>query len=732
MDRAQVIRRGKDINNKTYLDGKYTDETSVRGGKREAHPTSSNSSGDGRLNKKRKENEDDEGDAISNMIENTSGLKEIDFEEANKTNAFNEGVDNGIGTFNKKRGRKSLKKAKKVARMHGVGGSGTNEKGVSEAGADLHVRQDGRNLRNNNGGFNGDFKVAVVLVREKGDGKKETFVFKSTGRADSDSKGCSINMEQVKDIGEIIGVSWAKAEKVNMSEVEIVGREDDKKEDQQGFGEAEKKGWVKSIIREERPDVIGLQETKCGVIDDMVIEDLWGGRGFGFTQLAANGNLGGVLLIWDTRSFTYKDGMGDERFVAVKGEWKARNKKVGLACIYGPHVGRQKASLWDRIRGLMDSSKGAWCIFGDLNVVRGGDERRNSQRSRVEKISVEDALLVEKEFSEGEILEAVRGCGGDRDPALKRFQWKMLFWWKKSSRRRSRVEKISVEDALLVEKEFSEGEILEAVRGCGGDRDPALKRFQWKMLFWWKKSSRRRSRVEKISVEDALLVEKEFSEGEILEAVRGCGGDRDPALKRFQWKMLFWWKKSSRRRSRVEKISVEDALLVEKEFSEGEILEAVRGCGGDRDPALKRFQWKMLFWWKKSSRRRSRVEKISVEDALLVEKEFSEGEILEAVRGCGGDRDPALKRFQWKMLFWWKKSSRRRSRVEKISVEDALLVEKEFSEGEILEAVRGCGGDRDPALKRFQWKMLFWWKKSSRRVKFWRRSEGVGGIEIPR
>ena len=50
-----------------------------------------------------------------------------------------------------------------------------------------------------------------------------------------------------------------------------------------------------------------------------------------------------------------------------------------MACIYGPHVGRQKALLWDRICGLMESSKGAWCIFGDLNVVRGGDERINSQ-----------------------------------------------------------------------------------------------------------------------------------------------------------------------------------------------------------------------------------------------------------------------------------------------------------------------------------------------------------------
>ncbi|GJV72050.1 hypothetical protein Tco_1492045 [Tanacetum coccineum] len=38
-------------------------------------------------------------------------------------------------------------------------------------------------------------------------------------------------------------------------------------------------------------DIIGIQETKCGVVDDMWVEDIWGGRGFRFTQLAATRNI---------------------------------------------------------------------------------------------------------------------------------------------------------------------------------------------------------------------------------------------------------------------------------------------------------------------------------------------------------------------------------------------------------------------------------------------------------
>ena len=46
---------------------------------------------------------------------------------------------------------------------------------------------------------------------------------------------------------------------------------------------------------------------------------------------------------------------------------------------YGPHVSSQKTSLWDRLAGLMNRMNGAWCIFGDLNVVRRGEDRMNSQ-----------------------------------------------------------------------------------------------------------------------------------------------------------------------------------------------------------------------------------------------------------------------------------------------------------------------------------------------------------------
>ncbi|PWA95694.1 hypothetical protein CTI12_AA048000 [Artemisia annua] len=150
-----------------------------------------------------------------------------------------------------------------------------------------------------------------------GSESKGIFHFGHGNEGDADNSKCNVNMEQVKEMREMIGVSWIS---INV----------------RGTGESgKKKGWIRSIIRGEQPDVIGLQETKSGLIDDFWIQDIWGGRGYGYSQ--AVGNSEGIIVIWDSRVFTCKEAIGDERFIAVRGSWKGKDEEVFLMCIYGPH-----------------------------------------------------------------------------------------------------------------------------------------------------------------------------------------------------------------------------------------------------------------------------------------------------------------------------------------------------------------------------------------------------------
>ncbi|GKE28917.1 RNA-directed DNA polymerase, eukaryota [Tanacetum coccineum] len=440
-------------------------------------------------------------EGLQNRSEFMSAAKDVKFQEANKDSVFIEGMDVGVQNSNKKSGRKSIKKTKKVARQKGVGGLGTSEKGA--------------------------FDVYKVFNDEE-NGTNKPFVFSSTGRVESDSKSCSINMEQIISI--------------NIRDI----------------SEAGKKDWIKSIINVEQPDII-----------------------------VSSDNSGGIIMIWDARSFTYKGGLGDERFVAVRGEWKGKARDVHLTCIYGPHVGRQKASLWNRISGLMDNLNGAWCIFGDLNMVRGHDERMNSQINIKETCEFNDFIneaklikipmgekiykivALDQKLLDHYLIVLKDACGGKKHGRWKdkeiggrdcRFRDKLknvkaaLKKWSKErfglvnekiERFKNEMMKKEVEAEKITFSESKQVAWMEA-RKSWMDKENKLKC----ML-------RQKARIKGLTVnglwcedpssikaemEDASLMEKDLSEGEILDAVRGCGGDKAPGPDDFNFKYIrkFW------------------------------------------------------------------------------------------------------------------------------------------------------------------------------------------------
>lgn len=61
--------------------------------------------------------------------------------------------------------------------------------------------------------------------------------------------------------------------------------------------------------------------------------------------------------MWDTNIFSCEQAVGDERLMAVKGTWKGIQGDIYLVCIYRPHVGNQKISLWDRLSNLMNTGE---------------------------------------------------------------------------------------------------------------------------------------------------------------------------------------------------------------------------------------------------------------------------------------------------------------------------------------------------------------------------------------
>nr|GEY63360.1 hypothetical protein [Tanacetum cinerariifolium] len=224
--------------------------------------------------------------------------------------SFNQGVGNDANSNNKRMiGRRRDTKATKVARHTGVEGAGKDKKGVLEAHKEYY---------------------------KKGD-------------------------------GEMIGVSWAMTEDKPKEETSArVGSDGSK--GIVGMGEFEKEGWVSSIHRDEHPDVIGLQETKCDMVDEHWVEVLWGGKRLWF------------------------------RVITGKQELMGYNFSMGYESFHVPHISRQKSSLYERLAGLMDRMRGAWCIFGDLNVIPMGGQKFSRVSDDCMKFSKLDRFLLNEEF----------------------------------------------------------------------------------------------------------------------------------------------------------------------------------------------------------------------------------------------------------------------------------------------------------------------------------------------
>ncbi|GKA84297.1 putative RNA-directed DNA polymerase, eukaryota, reverse transcriptase zinc-binding domain protein [Tanacetum coccineum] len=246
-------------------------------------------------------------------------------------------------------------------------------------------------LRENKKGILDDYKEYHEESREN----NGIFRFGNSKEDEAQSKRCNINLEQVKDIGKMIDVSWKLAEDV-MSR-KTVDRVDSKEElisiNVRGIGEIGKK---------------------------------------------------------DTRIFTCKEVVGDERFIALKGLWKGKVEDVFLVCIYGPQIKNVKASLkgWSKDRFGGHKEK--------IEVLKKEVMRWEVEAERRTLTEVERRLVINDVWSE--------------DPKLIKMEmarhYKPLFSEEREARPifcSDRLEKISEDDARVLENEFS-GEESDLMR----------------------------------------------------------------------------------------------------------------------------------------------------------------------------------------------------------------------------------------------------------------------------
>ena len=132
---------------------------------------------------------------------------------------------------------------------------------------------------------------------------------------------------------------------------------------------------IKSLIKDDKVDLVCLQETKIQEMSVVMVRSLGVGRFLDWVALNSNGAVGGILIFWDNRVLKLLGVEMGEFSLSCKFKNGANELTWVFTGVYGPVVGSSREDFWEElgaIRGLWQDPR---YLGGDFNVTRSLLER---------------------------------------------------------------------------------------------------------------------------------------------------------------------------------------------------------------------------------------------------------------------------------------------------------------------------------------------------------------------
>lgn len=139
---------------------------------------------------------------------------------------------------------------------------------------------------------------------------------------------------------------------------------------------------------------------------------LWGDYEISWESYPSFNSVGGILCIWNAKSFKVENKISGSGFIMVIGKWRQETQPVHIINIYSPFHIQNKRELWDSVKQLKNQYPGGyWCILWDFNNIKTTSERMGTcQRGLVdgsirefnewiEELKVEEVSWVGKQFT---------------------------------------------------------------------------------------------------------------------------------------------------------------------------------------------------------------------------------------------------------------------------------------------------------------------------------------------
>ena len=103
-----------------------------------------------------------------------------------------------------------------------------------------------------------------------------------------------------------------------------------------GCGEQHKIDWLRRLKNTQKPDFIGLQETRVTDSTTIDLEGAWGNKEYEMEFVNPTGRSGGIISIWDPQIFTKTKVTSSRNYIVITGKWKGVNSLITVVNVYAP------------------------------------------------------------------------------------------------------------------------------------------------------------------------------------------------------------------------------------------------------------------------------------------------------------------------------------------------------------------------------------------------------------
>ena len=142
-----------------------------------------------------------------------------------------------------------------------------------------------------------------------------------------------------------------------------------------GVNDPDIRNIIRNFIRNQRVDLVCLQETKIKEMTTAVARSLGVGRLSDWRALNPEGSAGGIILFWDKKAMELVDSEFGLVLISCLFKMVEGGFLWMFSGVYGPVERNLKEIFWEELGSIRGWWEGPWCLGGDFNEILSPSER---------------------------------------------------------------------------------------------------------------------------------------------------------------------------------------------------------------------------------------------------------------------------------------------------------------------------------------------------------------------